>query len=478
MSLTSPGFALFLALALTVFHLSPGRYRISILLLFSLVFYLFWNPYHLVLLLAVTGAVFLLVRACARNGDEPARFRLAMAMVAGLLTLLVVFKCGAQVFNLFQDHWKGGLPHASAAILAPLGLSYYLFKMLSYILDVYWETLEPIANFIPFCLYVSFFPQMVSGPIQRPRSFFDQLGRLQAPDPDLMKAGLRRILFGLFKKLIIADRLTDMVAKVHANPAAFSGLDLLLVAYLFPLQLYADFSGLTDIALGIGQLFGLTGPENFNEPFRATDLPDFWRRWHISLTSWLTDYLFTPLRMRLRHLGTFGLALAILINMFAVGIWHGPTLTYAAFGILNGLLMIGSILTLKPRLAFLKRHPALAALRAWTAPLVTFHLMVIGWILFRADSFRSAMAYFAGLINAPWSSHPLRLQLDPAVVGWACISVLLIWAVRRAAQAGTWLHRFFSGSRGARWTLYYATVLIIIRWGELFGVQRFIYAKF
>jgi D-alanyl-lipoteichoic acid acyltransferase DltB (MBOAT superfamily) len=469
MTLTSPGFALFLALALIVFQLAPGNRRAAVLLGFSLAFYWFWNPVHLALLLGVTAAVFALVRAGARRGPEPARFRLAMSLVAGLLTVLVVFKCGAPLL----DHLQGGA-HA-AAFLAPLGLSYYLFKMISYILEVYWETLEPISEFIPFCLYVAFFPQMVSGPIQRPEPFFSQLPNLGHPDPALVTDGLRRILLGLFKKLVIADRLAATVAQVNAQPGAFSALDLLLAAYLFALQLYADFSGLTDIALGIGQLFGLTGPENFNEPFRATDLPDFWRRWHMSLTSWLTDYLFTPLRMSLRNLGTAGLALAVFINMFAVGVWHGPTLTYAAFGALNGLLMIGSILTMKRRLAFLKRHPVLGAVRAWTAPFITFHLMVIGWILFRADSFRSAMAYFAGLVSP---AHPLSLHLDRGVLGWAGASVLILWGVHRASQAGSRLHRFFLGSRSARWTLYYATILIIVRWGEIFGVQRFIYAKF
>jgi hypothetical protein len=471
MSLTSPGFALFLALALALFHLSPGRWRAGVLLLVSLVFYGFWSPLDLALLLAVTAAVFGLVRGCARRGGEPARFRLAMALVAGLLTLLAVFKCGAPLLRLL------GGPHSAATLLAPLGLSYYLFKMISYILEVYWENIEPVPEFLPFCLYVAFFPQMISGPIQRPGSFLDQLGNLGAPDPALMRAGLRRILFGLFKKLVIADRLADTVAQVHANPAACSGLELLLVAYLFPLQLYADFSGLTDIALGLGALFGLTGPENFNEPFRATDLADFWRRWHMSLTSWLTDYLFIPLRMRFRHLGTPGLALAIFLNMLAVGVWHGPTWTYAAFGALNGLLLIGSALTLKRRLAFCKRHPALGRIRAWTAPLATFHLMLLGWIIFRAESFRSALAYGKGLATAPWAAHPLRMGLDPGVLAWAAASVLILWAVRRAGQTGTWLQRRFA-SRGARWTLYYATVLVIIRWGELFGVQRFIYAKF
>jgi D-alanyl-lipoteichoic acid acyltransferase DltB (MBOAT superfamily) len=471
MSLTSPAFGLFLALTLALFHVSPGRWRAGILLLASLAFYGFWNPLHLALLLAVTAAVFGLVRAGARRGGEPARFRLAMALVAGLLTVLAVFKCGAPLL-----HQLGGR-YGASTLLAPLGLSYYLFKMISYILDTYWETIEPVSRFLPFCLYVAFFPQMVSGPIQRPGPFLDQLDRLRAPDPQLIQAGLRRILFGLFKKLVIADRLADTVAQVHGNPAGCSGLELLLVAYLFPLQLYADFSGLTDIALGIGGLFGLTGPENFNEPFRATDLADFWRRWHMSLTSWLTDYLFTPLRMRFRHLGTPGLALAIFLNMLAVGVWHGPTWTYAAFGALNGLLLIGSTLTLKRRLAFCKRHPALGRIRAWTAPLATFHLMLLGWILFRAESFGSAMAYYKGLAAAPFAAQPLRLGLDPGALAWAGASVLILWGVRRAGQAGTWLQRRFA-SRGARWTLYYAAVLVIIRWGELFGVQRFIYAKF
>ena len=299
-----------------------------------------------------------------------------------------------------------------------------------------------------------------------------------------MAAGLRRILFGLFKKLVIADQLAKLVAATHANPSAHSSLELLLGAYCFALQLYADFSGVTDIAIGLGMLFGVKGPENFQMPFFASNMQEFWRRWHISLTSWLSDYLFAPLMMSLRGLGALGLSIAIFINMVAVGMWHGASWNAAAFGALNGVYLIVSVFTLKSRNVYIRTHPLLTRARVAVAPLITFHLVVFALTIFRANSPALAIEYVKNVI--PWFADggvaPFRLEgssmgLDrwTLLVALAGVGVMetLHWACRRP----DWSHRFLAAPRSLRWGAYYATIFVVVLYGN-FRTQQFIYAQF
>jgi alginate O-acetyltransferase complex protein AlgI len=305
--------------------------------------------------------------------------------LSALLLLLAGFKSAGWMAREFFARGDGSDP--ATMIILPLGLSYYIFKMLGYLLDVYWELMPAQRSFAAVALHSAFFPQLVSGPIQRAGSFFEQLQRLDAPDPKEFLTGLRRILFGLFKKVVIADTLATVSQHAHAHPALFSPLELLAAAYCFAIQLYMDFSGLTDIAIGLGLLFGIRGPENFDLPFFAPNIQVFWRRTHMSLTTWLTDYLFTPLRMSFRRLGTTGLCLAIFINLTAIGLWHGLTWTFLIYGAIHGVYMIVSVLTMKRRNAFFHDRPALAQLRKFIAPIATFHLVVFTYIFFGRRAF-------------------------------------------------------------------------------------------
>ncbi|MGZ5781273.1 MAG: MBOAT family O-acyltransferase, partial [Burkholderiaceae bacterium] len=359
MSFLSVNFAIFLAFGLLVFHLTGARWRPHVLLALSYAFYFSWGLVHTLLLAVVTTGVY--ATAMWIEGCRSERRKRALVAVAAmsLVVLLFAFKAGQLLSAKFTNGASLEGLGATMLLVMPLGLSYYVFRMIGYLLDVYWEQLPAQHNFVSFALYGSFFPQIVSGPIQRAEDFFDQLPKLNKPTTSDFVVGLRRILLGLVKKVIIADQLAVVAAAAHANPSGFSSLELLFAAYCFAFQLYADFSGITDIAIGIGLLFGVKGPENFNLPFFSENIQIFWRRWHMSLTSWLTDYLFMPLRMSLRQLGTAGLCLAIFFNMVAVGLWHGLGLNTLAFGIINGLYMIVSVLTLKHRNEFFQTRPNL-----------------------------------------------------------------------------------------------------------------------
>jgi hypothetical protein len=479
-SFLSVNFALFLALGLLLFHLLPRPWRLPLLLGLSLAFYAAWSLWHTALLFAVVGAVYLSARIIESSRGEHRKLGLVAMMVALLLLLLAAFKCAQDLLGLLAG------PAASDAalwVIAPLGLSFYLFKLIGYLLDVYWERLPAQRNFAALLLYAAFFPQIVSGPIQRAADFFAQLETLGIPDPAAFQVGLRRILFGLFKKIVVADQLAILVMHAHAAPLQRSSAELLVGAYGFSLQMYADFSGLTDIAIGIGLLFGIKGPENFARPYFAHNIQEFWRRWHMSLTSWLTDYLFMPLRMSLRRLGDWGLALAIFVNMVAVGIWHGPRWTYLVFGCINGVYMVVSALTLKKRNGFFRQHPALSRIRTVSGPLLTFHLIVLTHVFFQAGSLQGALAYIGHLaafsggggtspFHIDWMSFGLnRIRLAQAVAGLAAIEVLE-WSL---TQSG-WVARFGAAPRLLRWGAYYAVIAAVLL--SVKGTTSFLYAQF
>lgn len=482
MSFVSLGFALFLAAALLVFHCSPARFRPSVLLVVSLAFYASWSPWHVPLLLLVTAAVYLVARQIEGRREQP-RLRLTAVAVTALLVLLTFFKCSQWLVDAIQAKASDGAIDLSVLLVAPLGLSYYLFKLLGYLLDVYWEKLPAQRSYLALALHASFFPQIVSGPIQRADDFFEQLPVLKTPVPDQFLAGLRRILFGLFKKVVIADQLAVVVTHVHVDPLRLSSLELLLGAYAFSLEMYADFSGITDIAIGVGLLFGIRGPENFDRPFFAQDLQDYWRRWHMSLTSWLTDYLFTPLRMAFRNLGNVGLSLAIFFNMVAVGVWHGPRWTYLVFGAINGVLMIGSALTLKRRNKFLKKRPTLTAIHRIVGPFTTFHLIVFVQIFFQASDLTSCLAYLGRLFGLTHTPNIAASRVDFGVFGisglrlmQALLALVAMEAVHFAAKDATWVGRFTAAPRVVRWGLYYALAVGVVL--SVKGKTGFIYAQF
>ena len=288
MSFLSIAFVSFVAITFIAFHWAPARWRPQVLLATSLAFYATHGLGYLILLVTVAlgthGAAILIEREAAEAGKK----RILIGAVSALIALLCTFKLGGAL-DLPPKPAEAMQADAVWRFVLPLGLSYYLFKLISYLLEVYWENVPAQQNWVSVGLYAAFFPQIVSGPIQRPGDFFKQLAQVGHIDPEDLTIGLRRILFGLFKKIAIADRLGPVVAAIHAAPEAHSQLELLFGAYAYAIQLYADFSGLTDIALGIGRLFGIKGPENFALPFFARNLQEYWRRWHMSLTSWLAD---------------------------------------------------------------------------------------------------------------------------------------------------------------------------------------------
>jgi D-alanyl-lipoteichoic acid acyltransferase DltB (MBOAT superfamily) len=459
MSFTSVQYLFFLAIVAGVFHIVPAKLRITVILAASYVFYFTWNV-HAAALIAIS-TLFAYVAGIAIAGERDRKRQALTFAVAGLL---VAYLFAFKVALLTPARGIGGL-------IMPLGISYYSFKLIGYVLDVYWEKMPAQRNPIAFAAFVAFFPQLVAGPIQRAESFFAQL----PPARGRIASGASRIALGLAKKLLIADYLAPAVAYVYGHSGAVSAGPAWLAFYLFPLQLYADFSALTDIAIGSGRLFGIEGPENFNRPFTAENISDYWRRWHMSLTTWLGDYVFTPLRMATRNFGQYGLVFSLTINMIAIGLWHGLTWGYFWFGVAHAAFLCADALSARKRARFLKHHPHLNAPASWLGWLLTMHMVAFALVLFRAPDMGAAtnvlrhlftnLRNFVPDLAALASATGTRL-LVLGLAGYAALEVAerfrpdLRWAAARE-----------TGPRWLRWSVT-AVMLAVFTVGLLMLVAR------
>jgi len=458
LSFTEPLFVLYLAVCVCLNRLCPARLRPLLILAASYGFYVTWSPLATAILAVLTLLTFgagLLAEKARGNGAGLAWLGSATAIL--LAGYLVAFK----IALLTPEHGIAGL-------VMPLGISYYTFKLISYVLDVYRGALPAEKRIVPFAAYVAFFPQIVAGPIQRPGDFFAQL----PPKPGSAPSAVARIAWGLAKKLIIADNLAPAVTFIYAHVLDLHGAPLWVGLYLFPLQLYADFSGLTDIAIGAGQLFGITGPENFNRPFTASSIGDFWRRWHMSLTNWLVDYVFVPLRMATREAGTLGLVLSITINMVAIGLWHGITAGYLIFGLLNAAYLIADALTSRRRARFFKRNPAWESYGSWFGWLLTFHLILVAEVFFRAPRPSDAV-WLLGHLRSGLSGSMVLLgrviaESGPRQLAIGMAGYLVLELGERYSLNSRIKELYSNGPRWLRWSFYSAGVAVgIFAWALL-----------
>ena len=397
------------------------------------------------------------------DAQTPMRRRLFLySGIALLVGSLVVFKTAGVL----------------SGVWIPLGLSYYTFKLTSYLVETYWDPAYVQRSALDLAAYSTFGAQLLSGPIQRPASFFEQLTQVRTGtlDDASFEKGVRLILYGLLLKLVIGDRLGSFTAMVSKTPEAYTKDVLFAGAFTYLPQLYADFAGYTNIALGVGLLFGIEGPPNFDRPFVASNLQDYWRRWHMSLTTWLNDYVFTPLRMGTRNWGQVGLVVSIVLNMTLIGVWHGFTWCYLVFGALHGVFLSVSVLTLKKRNKVLGRWKWLRPFRTLWGIVIVQVLLAIGQVFFQATSLPSALAFLAilgGLRPAGTTSFAaIRTDVvDPLLASW-----LIAFYVGAGAPGTARLRELV-----ARWVpnwVRYGVCLLAIAALTLEEGGRFIYGQF
>lgn len=385
MSFTSIYFYICLLIAVAVFYWISAKWRVSYLIGVSCVFYATYSFVYLFLLIATTLGVYVVGIWLADAKSDPQRFRLLLLGLVPVIGVLVLFKA----------------LNVADAILIPIGLSYYSFKLISYLVEVYWDEAQVERTALRFVAFSTFGPQMVSGPIQRHYQFLPQLTQQAFVTVDfaLIESGLRLILGGLLLKLVVGDRLGAFVALVDQNQGQYSWSVIATSTLCYMPYLFADFAGYTNIAIGIGRLFGIESPPNFAAPFSATNIQEFWRRWHMTLTSWLGDYVFSSLRMQTRTWGDLGLAVSLLTNMTLIGMWHGFKWTFFLFGIFHGIVLTFSALTTRRRERLLKGRAYLQRLDRIFGVLSTFLLMTLSQILFQGENLSSATQRLALLVG-------------------------------------------------------------------------------
>ena len=383
-----------------------------ILLIASYVFYAIAAWKMLPLLIVCTIIFYYLGIGIEIKEDEKIkRLLMICGAVIGVGTLLY-FK----YLNFFIDEFGHALASIgiqndihSFGIVMPVGISYFTFRLISYVVDIYHGKINATRDIVAFATYVSFFPCILAGPIDRPK-FINQLQVNRKFDYDLSVDACRQFLWGLFKKIVVADRCAIYVNQVWSDYSQQSGSTLVLAMVFYFFQMYADFSGYSDMAIAVGKLLGLRITPNFKAPLFSLNMKDFWQRWHMSLTSWITDYVFIPLNIKFRNLGNFGMLLAIIINMVVVGLWHGANWTYGLFGLYHGLLFIPLIYTG----AFSKRTKIktysnidVPVFKDFCRMILTLALFIFGMIIFRAETVADSFTYMSqicsrSLFKMPW----------------------------------------------------------------------------
>ena len=414
MLFTTWPFAGFLAAVLLLFYLLPRPHRRYLLLAASLLFYMAWKARFVFLILALIAIDYTAARVIHAQSGRRRKVALLVSLAANF-GLLGWFKYA----NLFRATWWQ-LFHPGAAvsplhIILPLGISFHTFQSVSYVIDVYRGEQEVVTSFLDYALFVSFFPQLVAGPIVRAREFFVDLWNWRPPTGREWLRGIDMILTGLAKKLVFADQFAFIADRYFGHPAALPGwVPAWTAAIAFALQIFFDFSGYSDIAIGVALLFGFHFPLNFRRPYFSASITEFWRRWHMTLSRWLRDYLYIPLggnrRGRLRTYGN------LMITMLLGGLWHGASWTFVAWGGYHGALLA------LERLVRGRREPT-GPVRIPLA-ILTFLLVTLGWVLFRAGTMERAAFIFGQMFSHSsgemiWTAWQMRLGLLALLLGLA-----------------------------------------------------------
>ena len=364
----------------------------------------------------------------------------------------------------------------SLNIILPVGISFYTFQTLSYTLDVYTQKLKPTKDFIAFSAFVSFFPQLVAGPIERATHLLPQFYTKRIFDDSKAVDGMRQILWGLFKKIVIADNCAEFANLIFNSSEDYSGSTLILGALFFTFQIYGDFSGYSDIAIGTSRLFGFDLMRNFAFPYFSRDIAEFWRRWHISLSTWFRDYLYIPLG------GSRGGTWMKVRNTFVIfivsGFWHGANWTFLAWGALNAIYFLPLLLTNKNRnnLGIVAPGKYLPSLKEFSLMTLTFLLTVLAWIFFRAENIGHAIDYISGIFSSSLFSVPRfpgsRKALTIIIIVFGFIVIEWIGREQQYAIA----HLGLKWKRPARYAMYYAIIAVIFLFSG--REQQFIYFQF
>jgi D-alanyl-lipoteichoic acid acyltransferase DltB (MBOAT superfamily) len=445
----------------------------------GLIFYGWWDWRFLFLLLFSSTVDFTVGILLSKQDDARKRKMLLSISFIGNLGLLGFFK----YYNFFMSNFVEAfslfgmkINPGSLKVILPVGISFYTFQTLSYAIDVYRRDLKATKSFVDFLAFVSFFPQLVAGPIERATNLLPQFYKERKFDYAQAVDGTRQILWGLFKKVVIADNCAEFANIIFNNSSAYSGSALVLGAIFFTIQIYGDFSGYSDIAIGTAKLFGFNLMRNFAFPYFSRDIAEFWRRWHISLSTWFRDYLYIPLG------GSRGSLAKKIRNTFIIfivsGFWHGANWTFLAWGALHAIFFLPLLLSKNNRnhLDIIAKGRALPSIKELFSMISTFAMTVFAWIFFRADNIHAAIAYIGGIFSKSLLSAPKfpGMQRASTLAILAAIFFIIEWMGRDGQYALSNLQTRWN--KPLRYAIYYAIIFAMISFGG--KEQQFIYFQF
>jgi D-alanyl-lipoteichoic acid acyltransferase DltB (MBOAT superfamily) len=475
MQFTSIIYFLFLFGAVLLYYLTPSRYRNYFLIVASSFFYVYAGAAFFFLLMVMILANYTIGIRLEQLTDEKRR---KLYLILGIfinIGVLVFFKYWNFLINnltYLASVFHLELSHTELEILLPLGLSYYCFQFIGYLVDIYWKHEKAEKNIWRYGLFIIFFPKIPVGPIERAGHFLPQLTKKIFFNWDNIIEGGKRIVWGLFKKLVVADRIAIYQTAVMSVRDQQSGITMLFATLLYTFQVYADFSGYTDIALGTARLFGFDLMENFKRPLLAKNIGEFWRRWHISLSSWVDDYIFTPLAFKKRKWGIVGVFYSLILSFSVIGIWHGSTWNYLMFGLLQAIALIYEYSTRR----FRKKMSKTIAKAIYNNLSIFFTFLFISFclIIFRTETFSQASAIVKSIFT-----HSGELFYDkPSTLIFMLIGCgsMMIYDIQKEFRI--FKFSLFSNKNWIVQQISYALLIIYILLAGVFDGGQFIYLAF
>ena len=477
MLFNSLDFALFLPIVFILYWglcRKSKRHQNLLILVASYVFYGWWDWRFLSLLLISTVVDYTVgVQLYKRNNPKHRKVLLfvSLAVNLGVLGFFKYYNFFIDTFTSAFTFFGGSIQPNTLHIILPVGISFYTFQTLSYTIDIYRKKLKPTSDFISFATFVSFFPQLVAGPIERATHLLPQFYKKRAFNREQAIIGVKQIIWGLFKKIVIADSCAPYVHEIFATYETASSSTLILGVVYFAFQIYGDFSGYSDIAIGTARLFNMRLLPNFRYPYFSRNIGEFWRRWHISLSTWFRDYVYIPLG------GSRGSKALHILNILVVfgigGLWHGARWNFIVWGLLNALFFI-PLLFHKNRHGYsdtVAQHRLLPSLKEMVSMLVTFIVVSIGWVFFRADSLSQAWGYLQGIGRLDFHIELLRIERYTfEMIPLLLVLILVEWMYRK--------QEFPLGSSRYEYIKTIGILLMILLFGSFSNLQEFIYFQF
>lgn len=484
MLFNSVEFFIFLIVVVVIYSILPKKYRLYFLLIASYYFYASWNVDYLIIILITTLTSFWAGYSIGKAKNKNVKKIYLISVLVINLGILFVFKYFnffngviADLYSLFDFNYGGYV----LKVLLPVGISFYTFQALSYVIDVYRKRTDIERNYFRFSLYVSFFPQLVAGPIERSYHLLPQLNKFDSLRYENVSDGFKLILWGLFTKVVIADRLALVVNTVYSDVYSYSGLSYIIATLFFTYQIYLDFAGYSNIAIGVAKLFNIDLMENFRRPYFSKTITGFWSRWHISLSTWFKDYLYIPLggNRVSRTRWIFNIMVVFVVS----GFWHGANYTFLIWGAIHGIMLIIEKLVYGKRLKSIVPGIRFSNIWKW---LITYSVVVLSWVFFRANSFHDAihvlshmfdfrLSDFTTIAQSGGTMKLLGVPTYDFLLGIFFIVLLIIinFAIRKKGLLKT--VRIIPAF--PRWCIYIITTITILWFGK-FGLNEFIYFQF